>query len=301
MNKDVFFDGLLTDYLYVLQFERNLSQNTINSYKSDLLQFKEYLIENHITDLSEVDVQLINKNLYEIREKKIKVTSFARYISSLRGFFNFLEANEYIKTNPFDKIEGPKLSRDIPTVLTVEEVDKILTIIPETKFGIRDRAIIEVMYSSGLRISEVINLKTNDLYIDAEILKVLGKGNKERLVPIGSSAIMWLKRYFDEIRPLLYKPNKSYNIVFLNKFGGKFSRMGLWKIINQYARQSKIKKNIHPHTFRHTFATHLLEGGADLRAVQEMLGHADISTTQIYTHISKDYLIQIHHQFHPRG
>ncbi len=277
INKD-FFDLFLFEYLNILKLERNLSDNTIEAYQNDLFQFKEFLIENNIFELSNVTTNLIKINLSQIRENKQKTTSFARYLSSLRGFFNYLEANNYIMQNPMDKIEGPKLKRDIPTVLSLEEVEKIFNCIDESVLGIRDRAMLELLYSSGLRISELINLKTNDIFLNDEIIRVFGKGSKERIIPVGSSAINWLNRYFNESRPLISKSH-SYNIIFLNSKGKKLSRMGVWKIIHNYTIKANIKKNVHPHTFRHTFATHLLEGGADLRAVQEMLGHADISTT----------------------
>lgn len=300
MKKNDFFDIFLFEYLNILRLERNLSDNTVEAYQTDLLQFKDFLLQKNINELSKVTTDDIKLNLSQIRENKQKTTSFARYLSSLRGFFNYLEANNYIFENPMDKIEGPKLKRDIPTVLSLEEVDRILSSTDETLLGIRDRSMLETLYSSGLRISELINLKLTDIYLTEEVIRVFGKGSKERIVPIGSSAIKWLTRYLSDVRPILMKSN-SYNILYLNSRGKKLSRMGVWKIIHNYVVRANIKKNVHPHTFRHTFATHLLEGGADLRAVQEMLGHADISTTQIYTHISNDYLVKVHHKFHPRG
>jgi integrase/recombinase XerD len=166
---------------------------------------------------------------------------------------------------------------------------------------LRDKAILELLYACGTRVSELISLKLSDLFLQDEVIRVLGKGSKERLIPIGSSAIKWVNNYIKNSRPLIMKISKSENHVFLNSRGSKISRMGIWKIIDRYVKEAGIKKEVHPHTFRHSFATHLLEGGADLRAVQEMLGHADISTTQIYTHIDRDYIKQVHKQFHPRG
>jgi len=223
-------------------------------------------------------------------------------LSSFRGFFKYLIRNQYIQNNPVESFQTTKTKRRLPTVLSIEEVDRILSLPDLTsKYGLRDKALLEICYSSGLRVSEVINLKINDVYFDEEILRILGKGDKLRLVPIGSVAQKWLKEYLLNSRPSLEKKMKSANIVLLNSRGTKLSRMGVWKIFNKYAKAANIEKEIHPHTFRHSFATHLVEGGADLRAVQEMLGHSDISTTQIYTHIDREFIKQVHHDFHPRG
>jgi integrase/recombinase XerD len=201
-----------------------------------------------------------------------------------------------------ERLSAPKVSKGLPIVLNVNEVEKILDC-PDTstKLGLRDKALIEMFYACGLRVSELINLKVGDLFFNEEVIRVFGKGSKERLVPIGSSAIKWIEQYLNKSRPLLVKKTKSENFLFLNHRGTKLSRMGIWKIVNQNVEAAGIKKEVHPHTFRHSFATHLIEGGADLRAVQEMLGHADISTTQIYTHLDRDYIKQMHRDFHPRG
>ena len=204
--------------------------------------------------------------------------------------------------NPVDKIEAPKRKKNLPEVLTIFEMENVLSK-PDSmkKLGLRDKAILEIMYACGLRVSEVINLKVSNLYFNEEIIRVFGKGSKERLVPIGRSAVSWVMKYLKESRQLLVKKAVSENYIFLNNRGTKLSRMGIWKITDRYFKEAGINKAAHPHTFRHSFATHLIEGGADLRAVQEMLGHADISTTQIYTHIDRDYIKQVHKDFHPRG
>jgi len=292
----------LKEYLNVLRLEKNLSDNTISSYRNDINSLINFLDSLKINDPSLVDNKLLNSFFINLQELGLSNTSAARYYSSIKGFFSYLFSNKYIKANPVEKVMPPKLSKNLPSVLSLGEIDSIL-LKPdvENKLGLRDRGILEVLYACGLRVSELIGLKISDLFFDEEIIRVLGKGSKERLVPIGSSAIKWTKEYLTKSRPLLAKKAKSENVVFLNNRGSKLSRMGVWKIVDQYVKEAGIQKEVHPHTFRHSFATHLLEGGADLRAVQEMLGHADISTTQIYTHIDRDYIKQVHKQFHPRG
>ena len=292
----------LKEYLNVLRLEKNLSVNTISSYRNDINSLINFLDSLKINDPSLVDNKLLNSFFINLQELGLSNTSAARYYSSIKGFFSYLFSNKYIKANPVEKVMPPKLSKNLPSVLSLGEIDSIL-LKPdvENKLGLRDRGILEVLYACGLRVSELIGLKISDLFFDEEIIRVFGKGSKERLVPIGSSAIKWTKEYLTKSRPLLAKKAKSENVVFLNNRGSKLSRMGVWKIVDHYVKEAGIQKEVHPHTFRHSFATHLLEGGADLRAVQEMLGHADISTTQIYTHIDRDYIKQVHKQFHPRG
>lgn len=292
----------LKEYLTILKLERNLAANTLNSYKNDITSFINFLIGKSIDDLAEVNSKILTEFFKLLKEAGLTPTSAARYHSSIKGFFSYLHQNNYILSNPVDKLNPPKLSRKLPVVLNVNEIDKILNV-PDTsdKFGLRDKSILETLYACGLRVSELINLKISNLYLDDEVIRVFGKGSKERLVPIGSSAIKWLKKYLFKSRPLLERKIKSENFVFLNTRGTKLSRMGMWKIIDFYSKQAGIEKEVHPHTFRHSFATHLIEGGADLRAVQEMLGHSDISTTQIYTHIDRDYIKQVHKDYHPRG
>lgn len=290
----------LKEYLTIVGLEKNLSKNTVDSYKNDLNKFLDFIYSKEIEDLSEISSKHISQ-FFEF-QKDLGITSItaARYFSSLNGFFKFLLAEKYVKKNPMEKLTPVKLKRQVPSVLSVHEIDLILEQ-PDIidKAGLRDKAILEVFYSSGLRVSELINLRNNDLFLNDEIIRVLGKGSKQRVVPIGSSAVKWLKKYLLNSRPSLEKKKKSENIVFLNLRGTKLSRMGIWKIVNKYVKAAEIEKEVHPHTFRHSFATHLLEGGADLRAVQEMLGHSDISTTQIYTHIDREFLKQVHLECHP--
>jgi integrase/recombinase XerD len=292
----------LKEYLAHIKLEKNLSKNTVSSYKNDITAFISYLKSRGIEDPSIILSNDIGGFFKTIKELGLSGSSSARYFSSLKGFFLYLLKNNYIIKNPIEKITAPKIAKRLPGVLDVNEIDKILST-PDVKekLGLRDKAILELFYACGTRVSELIDLKVNDLFFDDEIIRVFGKGSKERLVPIGSSAIKWVGEYLKKSRPLLMKKSKSENNLFLNSRGSKFSRMGVWKIIDRYVKEAEIEKEVHPHTFRHSFATHLLEGGADLRAVQEMLGHADISTTQIYTHVDRDYIKQIHKQYHPRG
>jgi integrase/recombinase XerD len=292
----------LREYLNILRLEKNLSENTIISYNNDLNAFISFLKNDYnIDDPESITYNHVSSFFELLFELGLTGSSAARYLSSLRGFFGYLFHNKYITKNPVDKIETPKRKKNLPEVLTVSEMESVLSR-PDTKdkFGLRDKAILEIMYACGLRVSELINLKISNLYFNEGIIRVIGKGSKERLIPVGQSAVHWVLKYLDEGRPLL-KKGKSENYIFLNGRGTKLSRMGIWKITDRYFRDADINKNAHPHTFRHSFATHLIEGGADLRAVQEMLGHADISTTQIYTHIDRDYIKQIHKDFHPRG
>lgn len=295
-------EQFLKEYLTILRFGKNLSDNSIKSYETDLRKLFKYLEAKNVKDLNEVTAELISEYFELQRKIGIDASTVARYMSSIKGFWQYLESSKYIEKNPTEKLYSVKKSRKLPSVLTFEEIEKILQAIKvDDLLGLRDRAIIELLYSSGLRVSELLNLKITDLFFDEEVIRVFGKGSKERLVPVGQSAIYWVNEYLKNSRPIIEKKTKSQNYVFLNKRGTKLSRMGIWKIINFYAKEAGIKKEIHPHTFRHSFATHLLEGGADLRAVQEMLGHADISTTQIYTHIDREYIKQVHRDYHPRG
>ncbi len=292
----------LNEYLNILKLEKNLSNNTILSYKNDISCLIRFLEEINISDPSQIKHQHLREFFKSLFNLGLSSNSASRYYSSIKGFLSYLFVNKYILENPIEKIEPPKLAKTLPPVLTINEVDAILSQ-PDTndKFGLRDKAILEVLYACGIRVSELINLKKTDLFLADEVIRVFGKGSKERLVPIGSSAIKWIEEYLTKSRPLLEKKMKSGNVVFLNTRGTKLSRMGLWKIVDRYTKESGITKEVHPHTFRHSFATHLIEGGADLRAVQEMLGHSDISTTQIYTHIDRDFIKQVHRDFHPRG
>lgn len=290
------------EYLAYLKLEKNLSEQSVASYYSDLKKFLIFIEEEKYYDLNTITAKLISKYFEIMRDLGLSSSTSARYLSSVKGFFKYLNSQDYIEKDPAEILSARITERKLPTVLSFAEIDKLLqTPNVEEKLGLRDKAILELFYSCGLRVSELINLKISDLYFNDEVIRVLGKGSKQRIVPIGSSAVYWVTEYLQKVRFSLEKKMKSENIIFLNVRGTKLSRMGIWKIVNKYAQEAEISREFHPHTFRHSFATHLLEGGADLRAVQEMLGHADISTTQIYTHIDRDFIKQMHRDFHPRG
>jgi len=292
----------LTQYLNYLRFERNLSENSISAYNTDLYRYLSYLNAQDVNRLSQINERHIRKLLQVLSEIGLMPASLARNLSSIKSFHKFLISEDLLLSDPSEHIQGPKIRRYLPSVLTFEEIERILNQIEiDNYLGLRDRAMIELLYASGLRISELLLLPSREIYFSEGFIRILGKGSKERLVPTSERALKWIKKYIDIGRPVLDKYGKSEGILFLSIRGRSMSRMGFWKIVQQYVLKSGIRKEVHPHTFRHSFATHLLEGGADLRAVQEMLGHADISTTQIYTHLDRSYLKQVYQQYHPRA
>ncbi len=306
MNNDLNVN--IKSFVNYLKLEKSLSDNTINAYRFDLKLFCEFIEkEKKGTRTEQITEDLLIDFISYVEKKQNKKKkiysdkSIYRLISVLKSFFKYLIMEDIVKDNPAENIDSPKTSRILPTVLTIDEVDKILNS-PDIsdKFGLRDRAILETMYASGLRVSEVVNLELNNIFFQDGFLRIFGKGAKERIVPIGKSALMFIDKYCIESRNKI-KNSDSGNYVFLNFRGKKMTRMAVWNIVKKYSAVAGIKKEIHPHTLRHTFATHLLEGGADIRIIQEMLGHSDISTTQIYTHIDKEYLIEVHKTFHPRA
>jgi integrase/recombinase XerD len=287
-------------FLNYLSVERGLSRNTIISYQGDLKNYLGFLRTCNIETLSKATRNdIINFMLYQ-KDKGLSANSVARRLAAIKVFYRFLVRERLLKSDATSLIESPKLWKKIPQTLSLNEVDSLLSQpnIRDTQ-GIRDRAILETLYATGMRVSEAVNLKVDSLNMDIGFLRCIGKGSKERVIPLGRKAIISLKRYLDIARPKLLKRKES-EFLLLNRSGKKISRQSLWKIIKKYARQARIKKPIRPHILRHSFATHLLERGADLRSVQEMLGHANISTTQIYTHINKERLKTIHRLFHPR-
>jgi integrase/recombinase XerD len=294
---------LLSRFLDCLYLEKNLSLNTIKSYRQDLKLFMSYIDSRSGSrfgyPLKDVDQQMVIDFLSFSRQSGLSHRTIARYISSIRAFYRFLIEEGDAEADPVINISSPKLAFSLPEYLTLEEVDLLLDVTDEnTVLGLRDRTIIELMYSCGLRVSEVVDLKTGSLNLESRYILVLGKGEKERIVPFGERARDLLKRYIEWARHAILKGRASDSL-FLNFRGEPLSRKGIWKMIKNYARRTGIKKNIKPHILRHSFGTHLVQNGADLRAVQELLGHADISTTQIYTHLDKGTLIDIHRGSHP--
>ena len=297
------WDQQIRQFEHYLKIERSLSPNSTEAYVRDVVKLKQFIdFSNKAKTPFNVDNTDIQDFLEYINQIGLTAHSQARVISGLKAFFKYLRYEDMIDQDPMTLIEGPKLGRKLPDTLEYHEIEKILAAIdlslPE---GTRNRAIIETLYSSGLRVSELVNLKITNIYFDIGFLRVIGKGDKERLVPVGRDAMKYLKMYIEEIRVHLDVKPGNENFVFLNRRGTKLSRVSIFTIIKDAGKTAGIKKNISPHTFRHSFATHLIEGGADLRAVQEMLGHESITTTEIYTHLDRDYLRQIMTEFHPRS
>lgn len=292
----------LQQYLNYLRFEKNLSDNSVSSYKNDLERYISYLSTQKINRPEYIQSKHIRRLLQLLSELGLSTSTLARNLSSIRSFHLFLISEDLIKSDPGEHVDGPKLRRHLPSVLTFDEIELLCQNISiDDPLGLRDRAMIEVLYACGLRISELLTLLLREIYFKEEFIRILGKGSKQRLVPISIRALNWVKKYLELSRPVLDKHQRSNGVAFLSIRGTIMSRMGFWKILQKYIRESGIRKEIHPHTFRHSFATHLLEGGADLRAVQEMLGHSDISTTQIYTHLDRSYLQQEYKDYHPRA
>ncbi len=288
---------VVQNYLQYLELECGLSANSLAAYKRDIVEF--IRLFNIKFDYS-ISSKIINEYLAKLHNLNRKPGTVARKISSLRNFYKYLFENNLVKNNPFEYARVPEIMRYHPDYLTVDEVTAILKQPkPEDRNGIRDRAILELIYGTGIRISELINLKISSVYDEIGFIKIVGKGNKERLVPYGRYASRAVEKYLVDEREKI-RPEKDGDILFLSNRKKKFSRVGLWKMIKKYARKAVIKKEVTPHTFRHSFATHLIEGGADLRTVQELLGHASISTTQIYTQVDREYLLSVHREFHPR-
>jgi len=291
----------IQDYQSFLKIERGLSINTINSYTNDLEKLVKFLSENTI-EYSPISIEenTIQQFIYEAA-KKINSRSQARLISALRSFFDYLVFEDYRKTNPTDLIEAPKIGRKLPDTLSEEEIDALIgTIDLSHPFGERNRTILETMYSCGLRVSEVITLKISDLFFEEGFIRVLGKGNKERFIPIHSQAQKYILSYINDIRIHQDSQKNHEDTLFLSRRGKGLTRQMVFMILNETAIKINLKKKISPHTFRHSFATHLLKNGADLRAIQQILGHESITTTEIYVHLDKSYLKDVVETFHPR-
>jgi integrase/recombinase XerD len=294
-------DILVDQYINYLVFEKGLSEKTIESYTSDLSKYIAFLKQKRIKDITQADTPIILKHLIALRESGLGSKSCARHLITLRGFYKFLAQEKVLEFDPAKLIDLPKSGLKLPDVLSVSEVNLLLNI-PDinTPLGKRNSAMLELIYAAGLRVSELVNLKFLDVNLEACFVRVLGKGSKERIVPFGLYAKNKIEDYINNSRPLLLK-NRISQYLFVARAGKPMTRQGFWKLLKQYVTQAGIKKKVTPHSMRHSFASHLLEGGADLRTVQVMLGHVDISSTQIYTHVARDHLRQIHEKYHPRG
>lgn len=295
-------DKYILAFMDFIQYDKGLSANTQAAYRRDLLKFAEYLHQYcQVERWEDVNKRHIVNFLAWEMDQKAANSSVARSFSSIKGLYKFLVIEEYIGLNPTTDLETPKIKRKLPQVLTIEEVDKLMEQ-PNVllTLGLRDRAMLELMYGTGIRVSELLSMQLEDINIMAGFLRCLGKGRKERIIPVNQTSITWIERYLARSRNILLK-GRVDRTLFLNAHGKKLSRQGFFKILAQYGDKASIAKDLTPHTLRHSFATHLLENGADLRAVQEMLGHSDISTTQIYTHLTKSRLREVYHQCHPRA
>jgi len=294
-------DLLVDHYLNYLLVEKGLSAKTIESYGSDIARYHEFLLAKGISNISHEDTPLILKHLISLRNAGLGARSRARHLVALRGFYRFLVQEKVISHDPARLVELPKSGLKLPDVLSVDEVKRLLNS-PDTKaaLGARDAAMFELLYAAGLRVSELVNLKLQDINLEAGFVRVFGKGSKERIVPIGRYAREKIKNYLDATRPNQLK-NTISPFLFVARRGKPMTRQGFWKLLKRHALKIGIHKKISPHSLRHSFASHLLEGGADLRAVQVMLGHVDISTTQIYTHVAREHLKEMHLKYHPRG
>lgn len=292
---------LLNRYHRYLLIEKGASGNTLEAYGRDLKRYLTFLEQKGISDARSVAPQTVVDFLVQIKSEGLSANSMNRALAALRGFYNYLLQERFLEESPLTHIELAKVWMRLPDTVSREEMNRILSG-PDnsTPSGLRDRAMLELLYATGLRVSELISLSMNSINWQVGFLAVMGKGGKERVVPVGRTAYDAVRRYVDEARPKFVR-SKTTEVLFLNRFGRAFTRQGLWKIIVGYAQKAGLQKNVHPHTFRHSFASHLLEGGADLRAVQVMLGHSDISTTQIYTHVTRERLKEIHRKYHPRG
>ncbi len=289
------------EFLDYIRSEKNVAANTVSSYTFDLRTYSQFLAARDILTPQQVTPADIKDFLAELTRLGYATTSIGRQLAALRMFHRYLAGEKYCASDPAENISLPRKSQKLPHVLDIPEIELMLEQ-PDvsTALGLRDRALLEFLYATGARVSEATALGLDDLFLAQNFVRLFGKGAKERLAPIGEIAIMWLNTYLAEARPQLVRPRRKQEKVFLNFRGGKLSRMGVWLVLRRSIEAAGITKQASPHTLRHSFATHMLEGGADLRAVQEMLGHANLGTTQIYTHLDRAYLKEVHRQFHPR-
>ena len=296
------WNNYIENFKYHLKIERGLSENSIKSYVYDIKKFYDFIINNNFKlNPKEVNINLIKEFLY-INSGKIKSRSQSRQISSLKSFFGYLVFENIIKKSPIDIIDTPKVGRKLPQTLTHDEVNLIIESIKlKSRNGIRNRAIIETLYGSGLRVSELINLKISNIYFQEDLIMILGKGNKQRFVPMSYYSKKYIKKYINKIRSKKAIKKNFHDYLFINKNGEKLSRVSIFNIVKDLMNVLNLNKTISPHTFRHSFATHILENGADLRSIQQMMGHENITTTEIYTHVDTRHLSKVLEKYHPRS
>jgi integrase/recombinase XerD len=292
---------LLDQFLHYILVEKGLSKNTIDAYSHGLNRFLDYLRRKGIQEMPRVTKLDIRSFLLGLKRQGLSTRSLVRNLAAIRSFFRFLIQEGILNANPIEELESPKIERKLPEILTLKEVEQLLEQAnSQTPIGIRDRTMLEVLYATGMRVSELTKLPVQQVNLEGGYVLVFGKGSKERIIPLGSEAMKWIALYLNSARERLAKGKESPSL-FINRSGKGMSRQQFWKNIKAYGRKAGIRKRITPHLLRHSFASHLLEGGADLRSVQIMLGHADISTTQIYTHVTGERLKKIHQRYHPRG
>jgi integrase/recombinase XerD len=294
-------DQLLDQFLHYLVVEKGLSQNTIEAYSHGLVQFLDHLRGRKILDIREVGKVDVQGFLLALKKKSLSTKSIVRDLAAIRSFFRFLIQEGFLESNPVENLESPKVAKTLPEILSLKEIERILEQPNvQTPLGVRDRAMLEMLYATGMRVSELTHLPTHQVSLEGGYVLLYGKGSKERVVPLGSEAMKWVAVYLKAARGTLSKGKESPSL-FINRSGKEMSRQRFWKNLKDYAKKAGLHKRITPHLLRHSFASHLLERGADLRSVQMMLGHVDISTTQIYTHVTGERLKKVHKRYHPRG
>jgi integrase/recombinase XerD len=301
VREEIEMEQLLDQFLHYLIVEKGFSKNTIEAYSHDLYQFLNHLKGKGTQEIGEVDKFDVRGFLLALKRKNLSTKSIARNLVAIRTFYKFLIQEGILETNPIEQLESPKVAKTLPEILTLKEIEQLLEQPNlQTPLGIRDRTMLEILYATGMRVSELTHLPTHQVNLEGGYVILYGKGSKERMVPIGGEAMKWITLYLKTARGILSKGRENSSL-FINRSGKGMSRQRFWKILKNYAKKAGLRKRITPHLLRHSFASHLLEGGADLRSVQMMLGHVDISTTQIYTHVTGERLKKIHQRYHPRG